>query len=97
MRALADDAFAAQDPPITTPAQFYQLQVLPGMGSLPLTFKTSMEETPFFRDDEGNVLKYGAIRNSLIRLGNATGFDQILKPYCLRRGVANAIHGKRNT
>jgi hypothetical protein len=90
--AFADGAFEAEN---LTPAKFFELQVPPGAPSLPVTFKPSILETPLFRDDDGDVLKYDAMRQHLIRLGEAAGFEHALKPYCFRRGVANAIHGMR--
>ena len=90
--AFADGAFEAKD---LTPAGFFDLQVPPGAPCLPVTFKPSILETPLFRDDNGDVLRYEAMRVLLARLGDATGFEHGLRPYDFRRGVANAIHGER--
>lgn len=90
--AFADKAFTRED---LTPAKFWEMEMPPGARSQLVTFRRSILETPLFRDDNGDVLKYDVMREHLARLGEATGFEAPLTPYCIRRGVANALNGKR--
>jgi Protein of unknown function (DUF3435) len=70
--------------------------------SLQLKFKKEMLGIPIFRQAESMIgertsttkaLRYHMFLYYLQRLGRATGFPQILKPYDLRRGTGNALDG----
>lgn len=90
--AFADKAFLVEE--LSSPALLPSLKVLPGQNSLTLVFKPIILDTSIFRDREGNALKYPAMRTLLLRLRFAAGYRYNLTTYCLRRGFANAIHGK---
>lgn len=59
-----------------------------------IKFKREVLDLPLFRGDNNEPLKARAIQSQLARLGKATGFQEIVSTYCIRRGAANAISGK---
>jgi hypothetical protein len=89
--ALEDDAFADN---IKTPEDFFATSKIPSNRSvLHVRWKDSVLDTPIFRSDDGEKWTYQALRKCLVRLGNATGYSDVMTTYCLRRGFGNAIHG----
>lgn len=97
--AFLDDAFAA--PTLTGPKELAKLRVPPGLHQLAVPIKTSKRETPLFRRLERN--RYGTVvsqdkpatdqwfRDTLRRLGDITGFELPVGPYCFRRGAGEAF------
>lgn len=97
---IVDNAFDAD---ITSIEHIFQLRVRAPRKSLQLKFKKEMLGTPIFRQAESTIdgvrtsttkaLRYHMFLYYHQRLGMATGFPQILKPYDIRRGTGNALDG----
>ena len=98
--AVIDDAFEAD---ITSIEHIFRLRVRAPRRSLQLKFKKEMLGKPIFRRAESTIdgvrtsvtkaLRYHTFLYYHQRLGKATGFPQILKPYDIRRGTGNALDG----
>lgn len=99
--ALDDDAFGVKE--LKTPEQIFILRIRDGAQSLNLLWDEFKMNLPLFRPSvttkEGIVtssieqLSYPMYHRWLKRLGQETGFTQVLKTYCLRRAVGNEING----
>jgi len=98
--AIVDNAFEAK---IKSAEDIFRLRVREPRRSLQLKFKKEMLGIPIFRQAESTIdgvrtsptkaLRYHTFLYYLQRLGRATGFPQLLKPYDLRRGTGNALDG----
>lgn len=95
--AFADDAFKA----VRQPRQLGLLHVPKGKHSLPLEWKESMLNIPIFRhcQQDGTIapsraMMYDDLASQISDLGYRAKFRDVLRTYCLRRGVANVIDGK---
>lgn len=94
-----DEAFAA--PNLKTVRQVFGHEVRGPVLCTPLTWKPSKLKQPIFRRCErttlGNVtsdtrpVPYSQLRDSLVRLGKAAGFQDTMTNYCFRRGMVNAM------
>jgi len=90
--------------PSITPRAVFTLGVRPGLNCQPIQWHEEMKEKPVFRassspDRENGKephepLSYGRYQEWVKRLGEETGFVQVLTTYCLRRAAGNAINGK---
>ena len=90
--------------PHTTPRLVLTLGVRPGLNCQPIPWRDEMLDVPIFRllgsSDQGTgrkadgPLPYGLYHGWVKRLGEETGFVQVLTTYCLRRAVGNAINGE---
>lgn len=96
--AFADDAFKA----IRSPSQLKYLRVPSGKHGLQLEWKESMQNIPIFRQyqPDGTVaptraMTYHDLAKQLAELGYRAKFRDVLRTYCLRRGAANAVDGKK--
>ncbi|OQV11319.1 hypothetical protein CLAIMM_15173 [Cladophialophora immunda] len=104
---LAFDDKAYAPPDLVSPQQLFRLKVRPGQGRQPIPWKREMLAIPVFRRTlrcrEGFVLSpdkpltYGVYHPSVVRLGEALGFVEILKTYCLRKGQGNNINDDPNS
>ena len=100
--ACDDDAFRVPD---ITPRVVLTLGVRPGLNSQPIQWREGMEEVPVFHAPSGpdrgtggkpdESLSYGRYHEWVKRLGEETGFVQVLTTYCFRRAAGNAINGER--
>lgn len=100
--AILDNAFEGDT--IKRPEDFYNLDVRPPRHSTELNWKKEKLDTPIFRQavrtedgirtSDTEPLRYHTYLYYLQRLGRAAGFMQILRPYCLRRGVGEAVDGE---
>lgn len=98
--ACNDQAFRLPD---TTPRMVLTLGVRPGLNCQPIPWRDEMLDVPIFRlssssdQRQGGTpdesLPYGLYQGWVKRLGEETGFKQVLTTYCLRRAVGNAING----
>lgn len=80
------------------------LGVRPGLNCQLIQWRDEMLDAPIFRllgsSDQGTgrkpegPLPYGLYHGWVKRLGEETGFVQVLTIYCLRRAAGNAINGK---
>ena len=96
---FGDQAFAT--PGLTGPEQLFGLRVPPGLNQQPVPIKDSMSGVPVFRRLESTV--YGLrvsrtaaatddwLRGQLASLGEVTGFELPVGPYCFRRGNGEAL------
>lgn len=94
---FADDAIAV---PGLRPEELFDLRVPLGKRELVIPIKPSKAELPLFRRVEHTT--YGVkmscravtenwLRERLHRLGQITGFEAPVKPYCFRRGHGEAL------
>ncbi|KAK1030734.1 hypothetical protein LTR74_018986, partial [Friedmanniomyces endolithicus] len=94
---FADDAVAV---PSLKPETLFDLRIPPGKRELVIPIKRSKAELPLFRRVEHTT--YGLrvscqavtenwLRERLHLLGQVTGFDPPVKPYCFRRGHGEAL------
>lgn len=100
--ACNDQAFRF---PETTPRMVLTLGVRSGLNCQPIQWRKEMLDVPIFHTlcslEEANGMKpeeplpYGLYHGWVKRLGEETGFVQVLTTYCLRRAAGNAINGKR--
>ncbi len=80
------------------------LGVRPGLNCQLIQWRTEILDVPVFRllnpTEQGNdeksdgALPYSQYQNWVKRLGEETGFVQVLTTYCLRRAAGNAINGE---
>ena len=101
--ALACDNEAFLLPNIT-PRVVLTLGVRPGLNCQSIWWNEEIKDKPVFRasrspkreKDEGphESLPYSRYQERVERLGEETGFVQVLTTYCLRRAAGNAINGK---
>ena len=96
---FADQAFAA--PGLTGPEELFRLRVPLGLNQQPVPIKDSKCGIPIFRRLEADV--YGLqvsstaaatdnwLRGQLVNLGEVTGFELPVGPYCFRRGNGEAL------
>jgi hypothetical protein len=99
--ACNDGAFRVPD---ITPRVVFTLGVRPGLNCQPIQWHEAMKDQPVFRasssSDHANgtepnePLPYGRYQEWVKRLGEETGFVQVLTTYCLRRAAGNAINGE---
>jgi len=99
--ACDDEAFRF---PKTTPRVVFTLGVRPGLNCQPIQWHDEIKDKPVFRvsrsPDRGKCqephepLPYGRYQEWVKRLGEQTGFLQVLTTYCLRRAAGNAINGE---
>jgi|SRR5271170_4119312 len=99
--ALADGAFESE---IKSVADVFRTRLKAPCRSLQLRFKDSMLSVPIFRQavpsangvqtSPTKVLRYYTYLFYLQRLGQLTGFMQILTSYDIRRGTGNELDGK---
>lgn len=104
--ALACDDEAFQVPGIT-PRVVFTLGVRSGLNCQPIQWHEEMKDKPVFRvsnspeRDKDNEpyepLPYGRYQEWVKRLGEETGFVQVLTTYCLRRAAGNAINDDPNS
>jgi hypothetical protein len=75
------------------------MRVPANLTTLPLRIKESMKHVPIFRSylskqiSPSKGLTYDALQSELGEIGKRFGFEEPLKPYNFRRGLANALHG----
>ena len=99
--AYDDEAFRVSG---VTPDRVLRLSVRSGSNNLPIQWKPEILPQPVFRAPnntrrrEGKTgrqgLNYDTYNTWLKRLGAETGFSEVLRSYCLRRGNGNAINGR---
>ncbi|KAI9765990.1 MAG: hypothetical protein M1840_006997 [Geoglossum simile] len=97
--ALADDAFEAEN--LKTPEEILGVRVALPRNTIQLKWKKSMLDTPIFRravryadgirTSSDKALPYDSVAKYVKRLGRSAGFYQSFSPYCIRRGIANAL------
>lgn len=90
--------------PEITPRVIFTLGVRPGMNCQSIQWRDDMKDKPVFRassspgrekgQEPHKPLPYGRYQEWVKRLGEETGFVQVLTTYCLRRAAGNAINGK---
>ncbi|KAK4551680.1 hypothetical protein LTR86_010967 [Recurvomyces mirabilis] len=94
---FADDAFAVPD---LKPEDLYALRIPPGKRELVIPIEESKAELPLFRRVEhtthGLRISRKAVTENWLRerlhlLGQITGFEAPVKPYCFRRGQGEAL------
>jgi hypothetical protein len=96
---LDGQAFAA--PSLTSPEKLSRLDIEPGCNQLPLPFKQEMANLPVFRCTKRTLLywaispteplTYSVIRSSMRKIGQITGFKQVIRSYALRYGAGKAF------
>ena len=99
--ACDDGAFLFPD---VTPRVVFTLGVRPGLNCQPIQWHEDIKDKPVFRvcnspdrekgQESCEPLSYGRYQGWVKRLGEETGFVQVLTTYCLRRAAGNAINGK---
>jgi hypothetical protein len=97
--AIDDDAF--EIPELKSPEHIFQIKVNRLRKSLHLRWKESILDTPVFRrsvraadgirTSDNMAMPYDTLNTYMKRLGRSAGFREDLKPYCIRRGTANAV------
>ncbi|MCJ1250100.1 hypothetical protein MMC30_007326 [Trapelia coarctata] len=97
--ACDDDAYVAPD---ITPGKVLRLGVREGLNCQPIPWKPNTMDTPVFRTpvqtakgtqtSPEEALTYSKYHEWVKRLGEETGFVQVLTTYCLRRATGNAIN-----
>lgn len=102
MVALACDDEAFRFPDLT-PRMIFTLGVRAGLNSQPIQWHNDMKDKPVFCASNGprprtgpegyEALHYSRYQGWVKRLGEETGFVQVLTTYCLRRAAGNAING----
>ncbi|KAL9040656.1 MAG: hypothetical protein Q9214_004396 [Letrouitia sp. 1 TL-2023] len=102
--AYDDEAFRV---PNVTPRVLFTLRVRPGLNSQPIQWHDEMKDKPVFRTSSSpgrgkgqqlyEALPYGRYQEWVKRLGEETGFVQVLTTYCLRRAAGNAINDDPNS
>ena len=100
MLAYDDEAFRVSG---VTPDRILGLSVRPGSNNLPIPWNPEILPQPVFRAPNNTRrrngktgrqgLSYDTYNTWLKRLGAETGFSEVLRSYCLRRGNGNAING----
>jgi hypothetical protein len=99
--AFADDAFDASE--IRSPEDVYRIPVPSYRNSYQIKWKSQILDVPIFRRTDRHqfgvfissdrALQYDAFNQLCQRLGRHAGLEDPFTPYCIRRGVANAIDG----
>ena len=99
--AFADNAFEAES--IKSPDQIFGLDIEEPIECIQLKWKRSRLQTPIFRQavktvdgwstSSSKALNYSTFQYYIGRLGCATGFEEDLSLYCVRRGTGNAVDG----
>ncbi|KAI9810031.1 MAG: hypothetical protein M1827_006729 [Pycnora praestabilis] len=99
--AFVDHAFEA--PSLRSVEQIFGLRILKPVNCIQLHWKESMKKIPVFRQavraangfktSPNKALRYSTFDHYLERLGYATGFEEKLASYCVRRGTGNAVDG----
>lgn len=59
-----------------------------------LVFRAPVQTSDGIRTSPDEALSYGKYHEWVKRLGEETGFVQVLTTYCLRRATGNAINGE---
>lgn len=95
--AFANEALAG----LTSPEQLFQLRVPPALNQQEVLIKNSKMEMPLFRSlkrsHRGNEVSDTAtitdkwLRERIKYLGEVTGFELPVGPYCFRRGNGEAL------
>lgn len=90
--------------PNITPRTVLTLGVRQGLNCQPIQWHDGVKDWPLFRASNNpgrrkdpepcKALSYGKYQGWVKRLGQETGFVQVLTTYCLRRAAGNAINGK---
>ena len=99
--ACDDQAFRVSN---ITPRVVFTLGVRPGLNSQPIQWHDEIKNRPVFRvfsspgrgkgQEPYEALLYGRYQEWVKRLGEETGFVQVLITCCLRRAASNAINGE---
>ncbi|KAI9808022.1 MAG: hypothetical protein M1827_007547 [Pycnora praestabilis] len=99
--AFVDHAFEA--PSLRSVEQIFGLRILKPVNCIQLHWKESMKKIPVFRQavraangfktSPNKALRYSTFDHYLERLRYATGFEEKLASYCVRRGTGNAVDG----
>lgn len=99
--ACDDDAYALPD---MMPGTVLTLGVREGLNCQPIPWKEDIMDVPVFhapgQTGKGmptsldEALPYSKYHEWVKRLGEETGFVQVLTTYCLRRATGNAINGE---
>ncbi|KAL9613096.1 MAG: hypothetical protein Q9167_002353 [Letrouitia subvulpina] len=102
--ACDDEAFLV---PNVTPRVVFTLGVRPGLNCQPIQWNNNMKDKPVFctsvspdrekGQERREALPYGRYHEWVKRLGEETGFVQVLTTYCLRRAAGNAINDDPNS
>ncbi|KAG8531641.1 uncharacterized protein KY384_003272 [Bacidia gigantensis] len=102
--ACDDEAFRF---PKTTPRVVFTLGVRPGLNCQPIQWHDDMKDQPVFcasscpgrgkGKELHESLPYSRYQEWVKRLGEETGFVQVLTTYCLRRASGNAINDDPNS
>ncbi|KAL9606938.1 MAG: hypothetical protein Q9167_008095 [Letrouitia subvulpina] len=102
--ACNDEAFRL---PGITPRTIFTTGVRAGLNCQPIQWHDDMKDKPVFcvangprprMGQEGyEALPYGRYQEWVKRLGEETGFVQVLTTYCLRRATGNAINDDPNS
>jgi Protein of unknown function (DUF3435) len=97
-----DQAFAP--PSLTSPRRLSTLEIEPGYNQLPLPINTAWDNISVFRAVietlcgmaifPENPLIYSVVRSSMVKIGQITGFKQIIRPYVLGYGAGKAFNEK---
>jgi Protein of unknown function (DUF3435) len=99
--AVADRAFAND---INSMEQLFRLRTTKEDPHPQLCWNADSLKRPIFREAVKTVrgwetspdkgLTYATLRRHLNRIGEHTGFEQMLNPYNIRRGVGNAVESR---
>ena len=102
-RALRDDAILVAG--YTTAELFFDIHLQDQAQAVKVHWKPSMLKVSIFRrsvqtatgyeKSMAEPMPYSTYAFYLERLGQDTGLEEKLTSYCFRRGLANAINGKR--
>ena len=100
--AFADDAFESSE--IRSSEDIYRIFVPCHRNSYQIKWKPQILDIPVFRRTDRNrlgvcissdrALQYDAFNQGCQRLGRDAGLEDPFTPYCIRRGVANAVDSK---
>ena len=78
---------------IDGPINSTQLKWKPEMLTVPI-FRQATRSNDGFSTSEHKPLSYSTFNYYIERLGRATGFEEKLSLYCVRRGTGNAVNSK---
>jgi Protein of unknown function (DUF3435) len=100
--AFADDAFESSE--IRSPEDIYRISVPRYRNSYQIKWKPQILDVPVFRRTDrkhlavcissDRPLQYDAFNQGCRRLGHDAELEDPFTPYCIRRGVANAVDSK---